>query len=225
MNDPKALANALRNYSAKFDLVGPSVDDDIRRAVLRYGAEAVKAAVKRQTKSKVGRKPEQDWPDLMETIFADAKIWLAGADPFEGRSNYAIAKDFADRKPGQSATSTHQRIERKLKQKPYDRRWRILAFAEYISREGYPHAAHLRALEELAKAGAGASAETWSLALEAARATLDDYEQKTGQRPPAELSMKQIEEVVRNAFTPVSNTKPGGLFALSLHAHDKGLEK
>ena len=50
--------NALAGLSPdgpKFDLVGPTVDDDIRRIIARYGTEAVKQAVKRVTKPKRGR--------------------------------------------------------------------------------------------------------------------------------------------------------------------------
>lgn len=112
--------NALAGLSPdgpKFDLVGPTVDDDIRRIIARYGTEAVKQAVKRVTKPKRGRKPEKDWPELREVIESDARDWLAGGDPFSSRSNYSIAKDFADKNPGHSHPATMKRIERKLVQK------------------------------------------------------------------------------------------------------------
>lgn len=43
-----AVANALANQRVglpAMDLVGPTVDDDIRRAIGRYGSDAVKQAV------------------------------------------------------------------------------------------------------------------------------------------------------------------------------------
>ena len=143
-----ALTGLLAN-GPKFDLVGPTVDDDIRRIVTRYGAEAVKEAVKRETKAKRGRKPERDWPELREVIEADARDWLAGGDPFSSRSNYSIAKDFADRSPGHSHPATMKRIERKLVK---SRVWMTLVVAKNISREGYPYAEHIRALDALSDA-------------------------------------------------------------------------
>src|SRR3546814_15104128 len=53
--------NALAAFAMpKMDLIGPTVDDDTRRAIARYGADAVKVAVKNATKAKRGRKKEPD---------------------------------------------------------------------------------------------------------------------------------------------------------------------
>src|SRR3546814_19179799 len=73
----------------KMDLIGPTVADDIRRAIARCGADAVKVAVKNATKAKRGRKKEADWPELRELMEADASEGLAGKDPFDPRSRSA----------------------------------------------------------------------------------------------------------------------------------------
>ena len=188
-----ALAGLMAE-GPKFDLVGPTVDDDVRRIIMRYGAENVKAAVKRQTKAKRGRKPEKDWPEVRDVIEADAREWLAGGDPFSARSIYSIAKSFADRNPGHSHPATMKRIERKLVQK---RVWMTLVVAENISREGYPHGAHVRAIEALAETD---SHPVWKMQLDRVRSDLADYEAKIGEAPPAHLSMNEVEGAARNAL-------------------------
>lgn len=197
----------------KFDLVGPTVDDDIRRAITRYGADAVKEAIKRQAKPKRGRKPEKDWLELREVIEADARAWLAGGDPLSSRSNYSIAKDFADKNPGHSHPATMKRIERKLVQK---RAWMTFVTAENFSRAGYPHAVYIRALEELSKVD---SHPVWASILDGARSKIADYEAKMGEPPPAELSMDEVESAGRNALLTLSGMvtpkKPRGLFGLT----------
>ncbi len=48
------------------DAVGSNVDDEIRRAIRAYGADAVKQSVKSLTKAKKGRKPVKDWIELRD---------------------------------------------------------------------------------------------------------------------------------------------------------------
>lgn len=214
-NDDSGIAALLAN-PPKWDLVGPTAEDDIQRAITRYGADAVKAAVRSLTRPKRGRKPERDWPELREVIETDARDWLAGGDPFSDRTNYSIARDFADKSPGHSAVSTHKRIERKLAKKPYDRRWFVLVAAENLSRDGVPHAQHIRALEALAQLSHDAGGEVWQTSLKWARLAISDYEAKIGTPPPAELSMKAVKDAARNAL--LSLTKPtsrGGMFGLA----------
>lgn len=182
-------------------LVGPTALDDIQRAIWRYGAEAVKKAVKEATKAKLGRKREPDMVELSDVINADALDWLAGKDPFTARSNYAIAKDFAERNPGHSAISTHKRIERKLSRGPYDRRWFTLVTAENLSRDKYPYTAHLRALEALTQLPETTRAKTWELSLNLAQATIADYVTRKGQLPDAAMSFKDVEGAVRNSLS------------------------
>lgn len=204
--------NSLGQLSAngpKWELVGPTVDDDIRRAITRYGKDAVKEAVKRQTTSKRGRKPEKDWPELRELIEADARDWLEGGDPFATRSNYSMAKDFADRNPGHSYPATMQRIERKLAK---SRAWMTFVTAMNFSREGYPHAAHVRALEALSGAN---SHPVWADLLDRARSELADYEARNGEPPPAHLTMKDIKDAAINALNaPLKPNGLGGLLGL-----------
>lgn len=188
----------------KMDLVGPTANDDIRRAITRYGADAVKAAVKEATKAKRGRPLERDWYELRDVIQADAREWLAGGDPFSVRSNYAIAKEFSERNPGHSVISTHQRVERKLSRGPRGRRWWTLVNAEVLSRDDYPYAAHLKALEALAALPDGRTAETWQWNLDRARSTIADFEAREGKSPEPSMSFRKIEERVRK----------GGLAAL-----------
>lgn len=191
-----APVNALLAYAPKMDLVGPTVNDDIRRAVQRYGADAVKAAVKEATKSKIGRPREPDWRELKEVIEQDALDWLNGGDPFSARSNYSIAKAFAERRPGHSIVSTHKRIERKLSRGPYDRRWFVFVTAENMSRDGFPYAMHLRAIEAVASLP---GMDPWQSMLERARSTVADFEAREGGPPEPSMSFAQIEEAVRVA--------------------------
>lgn len=204
--------NALTGLPAagpKLELVGPTVDDDIRRAITRYGKDAVKEAVKRQTTSKRGRKPEKDWPELRELIEVDARDWLLGGDPFATRSNYSIAKDFADRNPGHSYPATMQRIERKLAKR---RAWMTFVTAMNFSREDYPHASHIRALAAVANAD---SHPIWAELLESAKSELADYEARNGEPPPAHLSMKDIKDAAITALnSPLKPNTLGGLLGL-----------
>ena len=210
--------NALADFTLpQMDLVGPTVDDDIRRAIQRYGADAVRAAIKNATKAKRGRPLEGDWRELRDVIHADALEWLAGGDPIADRSNYAIANKFAERNPGHSVVSTQKRVLRKLSRKPYDRHWFILITAETLSRDGFPYAAHLRALEALAMLPDSKTAELWQSMLEIARSTVADYEAREGAPPHPSMSFGQIEEAVRNSSV-VAMLRParrGGIFGLA----------
>jgi hypothetical protein len=197
---------------AKFDLVGPTVDDDVRRVIARYGAEAVKHAVREVTRPKRGRRAERDWPELQEIIEADARDWLDGGDPLATRSNYSIAKSYAERNPGHSSISTHKRIERKLAKRPFDRRWFMLHSAEDQSRHG-PYLLHLRALEALAELTEESGGSAWNAtALTTANSIIAEYEAKLGEPPPPELSLKDVEEAAQK--TLLSRSKPTGLGAL-----------
>ena len=179
---------------ATYDLVGPTVDDDIRRIVSRYGAAVVREAIKRHTKAKPGRPAEPDWPELRDVIEADARDWLQGGDPFSSRSNYSIAKNFADKNfgRGQSYSADMKRIERKLVKR---RRLTTLLVAENLSRDGYPHAAHIRTLEALRTI---ATHPVWASTLDRAKMYVADYEAKWGEPPAPHLSMKEVEEKARS---------------------------
>ena len=218
------VRNALADYAGpKLDLVGPTVDDDIQRAIVRYGEEAVKAAVKNATKPKRGRKAEPDWPELRAVFHADALVFLSGGDPFKTRSIYSIAKDFAERNPGQSPISTHKRIERKLTKGPYERRWWTLVTAESISRTGFPFAVYLRALEALSELPPESKPELWAYSLDRAKTAIADYEEREGNPPPANMSFRAVEfHNSRRSLEALAKPKTGGLFGLSKPATSLG---
>lgn len=191
------ISAAPGGLGVKFDLVGPSARDDIRRAVNRYGREAVLEAVKAVTKSRRGRPKINDWIEIGHIIEADARLWLTGKDPFAARTNYAVAKDYADKNPGQSAVSTHQRIERKLAKKPYGRAWYTLVTAEGLSRSEYSWRQHIRALEALIELDPKG---LWAEFLRIIRAEIADYEIKIGSPPLDSLSISEVQDVARKAF-------------------------
>lgn len=199
----------------RMEIVGPTVHDDIRRAIWRYGEDAVKLAVKEATKAKRGRKREPDLLHLQEVIEADARDWLAGNDPFAARSNYSIAKELSERNPGHSMVSTHQRIERKLSKGPRDRHWLTLVSAVRQSRDAGPYAAHLRALEALTALPNPSELQVWQRLLESARSIISDFQAREGTPPPSDLTFGQVEATARkhnSLLNYVLETKPTGLF-------------
>ena len=204
----------------KMGLIGPDVDDDIRRAITRYGADAVRKAARRLTTRKRGRPLGNDWAFLRDVLTEDAKDWLAGGDPFNTRSNYSIAKDFAERNPGHNSPSTVRRIQRKLTEKPYDRIFRTLIYAENISEENYPHGDHIRALVELIKIN---DHSAWKLALKNVKSEIADYEAVVGELPPEHFSIKQVTNAAHNAHLelvrPPKNTLRG-LFSSYVEAQE-----
>lgn len=195
----------------KYDLVGPTVEDDVRRAINRYGANAVQEAVKKLAKPKRGRPKINDWREMIHVFEADALAWLSGSDPISARKNYSIAKEFAEKYPGQSAVSTHQRIERKLAKKPYDRTWYMLVTAEQMSRESYSWKHHIRALEGLTEAD---SHPVWTDILHRAESDVADYEAKKGEPPADALTMKEVEDGARNAMMSLSKVASGDFSGL-----------
>jgi len=213
-----AVTNALLGSSqnlSKMDFVGPTADDDIRRAINRYGADAVKAAIKRQTKAKIGRPKLNDWKELAPIIEEHADLWLKGEDPFAAYSNYSIAKNYAAANPGQSAIATHKRIERKLKASRHGRKWFTLVLAFERSKDAYPHPTHIRALEELCELDPQFPA--WSWHLDQIQGSIADYERLHGEPPPAHLTATQVEEgskVVNALLDYGKSPRPGGLFGL-----------
>lgn len=192
-------AIALGLALPKLDMVGPTVDDDIRRAIQRYGKEEVTRAVKAATRKKIGRKKEPDWSELRDIIESDARDWLAGKDPFSERSNYSIAKEFAERNPGQSVISTHKRIERKLSRGPHNRVWWTLVSAENQSRDRYPYLHHIRALRALADLPDDWSRDIFGFSLQKALQILSDYEAREGSAPPDAMTFAEVEAAVKAA--------------------------
>ncbi len=212
-----AVLNALLNPAPSLpamDFVGPTADDDIRRAINRHGADAVKAAVKRQTKAKIGRPKVNDWRELHPFIEEDALTWLEGGDPFATRSNYSIAKAIADDNPGHSHSATMKRIQRKLGGR-LGRKWFTLVNAWMKSEEKYPYTAHLRTLRMLCSLDPQGM---WQQYLEKAEGSIADYTAKHGQ-PTDNLTMATIEAGAKeplNALLAMNRLQPrrGGMFGL-----------
>lgn len=201
-------------------MVGPTAADDIRRAIARYGVDAVKRALKDATKAKPGRKLEPDLLKLAPVFKTDARRWLEGGDPFSERSNYSIAKEFAEEHPGQSVVSTHQRIERKLA-KDGKRLRTTLITAENISRDEFPYTAHLRALEALAALPSRGWLDLYPTMLDRARAKVADYEAREGKPPEPAMTMKQIEDAVERRAKEALRT-PASLFGKILREAVEG---
>ena len=233
--DAEPAVNALTGFARPvWDLVGPTVKDDISRAIVRYGADAVKAAVKEATKAKRGRKAEPDYKKLAPIFKEDAASWLEGNDPFSERTNYAIAKQFAEKYPGHDVYSTRKRIEGKLSKGPHDRRWWTYATAMGMSRTGYPYEAHLKALEAMANLPAETGPDIWRTSLNEARSAIADYEAREGKLPPAEMNIEAIKTYnsgaslnalisppVRGLFgKPVPKTAKGGILARTIEGED-----
>lgn len=187
---PKNAANQV------LDLVGPEVDDDVRRLIGRYGPEAVKAAVGRQTRRKPGMKLKGDWLVLDRFLKSDAKRWLEGGDPFKEQTDFSIAKWFAEnhRDRNVELESTLRRIKRKLSK---DRRYYTLVEAFWLSRDDCSHQMHLKALNELCSASR--SNKSWRAAFVAAEGILSDYRAKFGD-PPANMTMRELEAAAAEAL-------------------------
>ncbi|MCJ8158547.1 hypothetical protein [Sphingomonas sp. LaA6.9] len=185
----------------KMEFVGPTVEDDVRRLIVRYGIDAVRDAVKKQAKKKRGRPEEKDIRELRPFLEQDARAWLEGRDPFAERSNYAIAQQFANERPGHSYAGTMTRIQKKLAQK---RKFYVFAIAEALARDEYPYKQHLRALEAVATES---DHEIWTLVIDRANGTLASYTRKHGE-PDDSITMKQIEEGARNALSFPNVSKP-----------------
>lgn len=202
--DSNSLSKLLAAPSGS-ELVGPTLEDDIRRVINRYGAAAVREAVAKLTKPRRGRPKISDMRELQPVMQKDAREWLEGGDPFSTRTNYAIAKEYADSRPGHSAVSTCQRIERKLGKKPFDRRWYMLVTAMEITRAEYPYALHIRALEELA--AVENSHPVWRDMLSSALLDIADFGSKLGKPPRNEMTMAEVQSGARNS--PVASAPSG----------------
>lgn len=207
----------MGNFTALMELARPTVDDDVTRLVRAHGFEAVKEALDKQApRKKRGPPKEPVWPELHRLFIAeDARTWLEGGDPFVERTNYAIAKGYADLHPGHSHPATMKKIERRLKEQPYGRPWQTLVSAMEQSRDAYPYASHIRTLEALAELDCH---PVWEMVMESKKRDLDNYTAEHGE-PPDSLTMKEIEAGARTPLenflgTPLLPPPPGGMFGL-----------
>lgn len=208
------MPSPLSDLAKKLVLSGPTVDDDVRRLIYRYGQDAVTEAVKRLTARKRGRKKVPDMLELRPFIEEDARVWLNGGDPFAARSNYALAKLIADAGPNVYHSATMQRIERKLGQKPYSREWFTFVAAMQISEIEYPYRRHIDAIKALLAIDPG---ETWTLVLENTLRKVADFESANG-TPPDEITMQEIGERLppMSAFTVFPSPAPMGLLGRAI---------
>ena len=189
----KATVNALATIetNSEFGLVGPTAEDDIQRAINRYGADAVKEAVAKLTKKKRGRTSKMDWRKIRHLLEEDAESWLSGGDPFSERSNYSIEKYYADNFPGQSHPSTMKMVHRHLKK---SRVWITLATAEGLSRDRFSYKRHIQALQALGEAWDWSDYVMDKFALE----EVQRYETIYGSAPEEAMTMEDVKEAVRN---------------------------
>ena len=197
------------------EISGPSIDDDIRRLIGRYGADKIREAIKRQTAGKRGRIPSGDWTQLRDVLREDARQWLEGENPFETRSNRSIAREFAEKRPGQSEKSTYRRLMGKLSKR---RRYYTLVEAAWLSRDEYPHAENLRVVSELV--AIGILRDQWQAFKRLHEASLADYGTKFG-KPPASMTMQEILTEAARPITPSSHPSPGNVLQVLLGVRQK----
>lgn len=189
---------------------GQTLESELALLVARYGADAVREAAKKATKKKRGRPAEKDWPLLKPWIEKDVADWLDGNDPFELRSNYSIAKEFALAHPGHSQFATKDRIERKLGEK---RRWMMFATAHSRTETGYPFELHLKAVRGLV---AEDTHPVWSKVLEQALGTIAHFRERFGEPDPA-LSIQSLQEQLRKPYpNALAAYAPSGIFGRAL---------
>lgn len=148
MTDTNKLAQAILDYRSKMDFVGPTVDDDIRRAISRYGADAVKASVRKQTAKKAGRKKLPVWPELMPIIESDARRWLETESLKGRRTNNSIAREISNREREHNRDTVHRRIMGRLSE---ERDQRTAIQAMIISKNEGPVVRHVAALKWLSQ--------------------------------------------------------------------------
>ena len=192
MNQP---VNALAAF------MNPSLDDQLSRLVAKHGADAVREATKRATAKKRGRKPEKDWLGLKPWVEQDADDWLHGRDPMAIRSNYAVAKAFAEENPGHNRYATKERIERKLRER---RRWFMLVIAMERAEAGFPLETYIRALRDLERCAAG---QGWAMMLEQALGKVARYREQFGE-PSPEKSFDTIDSELRDASNTILGSTP-----------------
>ena len=173
--------------SKGFDLVGPTADDDMRRLIRRYGEDAARTALKRQTARRLGRPHEKDWQLIADIVRQDALAWLNGCDPFKARTSASIARDLAHRHQGQSYDSTVKRIKHKLAR---SRRYVTFSEAAMLAHRDFPYPDYMRAVEALI--ANGKHLDLWEMQRARALDSVAEFTIKYGAPSPA-ASMKQIE--------------------------------
>ena len=191
MSDASDVTPSFKACVGALQIVGPTAQDDLQRAIARYGADEVKKALRALTKRRAGRKRINDLEELRPIFERDARAWLKGGDPFTGQSNYAIARDQAVGLEGHPRAAAIDRVERKLGADPFGREWFTFVVALQISYSEFSYSHHLAALAALAEIDPD---WTWSAQLQDAAQLIVQYEVRTGAPPPNSHTMKQIED-------------------------------
>jgi hypothetical protein len=186
-----ALLDILASQRAKMQPIGPTVDDDIKRAIERYGRESVQEAIKRLAKRRRGRPPINDWDVLEKYAREDAEDWLAGHDPFLKRKNYQIQVEISGNAPGHSYDATKERIRRRLTDPNYSREDRMYMFATIIGRNRYSYLRYLEALAWVRDNVAPEQEITEFLDF----VTVRNLKEKTGKDPDPSLTMLEVEKI------------------------------
>jgi hypothetical protein len=179
------------------DLIGPTVDDDIRRAIHRYGPAAVKASIARLARKKPGPHKDEDWRILDEQFLKeDASHWLDGGNPFQRGADHSAAKWFEEHHPDENVQpgSVKKRIYRKLKK---HRRYYVLVNAYWMSEAIGSYQRHLDTLRALSNASK--TNAVWHSVLYNAESVLRDYKIKLRRAPPSEMTMREVEDAAGKA--------------------------
>jgi hypothetical protein len=204
MAEPNALTKhlAFDGIPAQFR----SLDDQISQLVRQYGADAVREATKRHARKRAGRKQEKDFVLLADWFKQDAVDWLDDRDPFEQRSNYAMAMHVAEQVPPHKRASTHRRLMRKLASR---RRSIFLVTAWEIAGRSRPFGDYFRACNALVELDvAFASSVQWMA--DNVRGKIERYKEQFGEIDPT-LTIPDIDEALKPKPLPSLDRSIAGL--------------
>ena len=189
-----AEQNALAGLGAFSNYLNwqATLDEELDRLVQVHGADAVRAATKKATAKRKGRKPEQDWLALKDWIELDAQDWLDGHDPFTLRTNYFLAKQVAQTVPGHNAPATHRRVMAKLARR---RKWLVLARAWRHAAKSRPPLDYFRTVAALIELDLK-FADSLQMISDRHRGQIVRYKERFGELDPT-LTLEQIEEALK----------------------------
>lgn len=203
----KRQPNALAAYA----FPQTTVDEELRNLINRFGADVVRETSVRLTKKKRGRKQERDWQVIgPKFIRQDATDWLDGRDPFELRSNYSIAVEFAKENPGHNPQATHRRIMGKLAKK---RRMFFMLSAIEICRHERPYLDYFRAFAAFPFSSAIAIGQSLQLEHNRYVGAVQNYREKIGE-PDSSLTLFDIEMALQQSLLANAALPKGGLLGL-----------
>lgn len=194
MSNPSDVPPGLKAYTGALTMVGPTVEDDLQRAIARYGVDEVKKALKALTRQRAGRKKITDHEELRPIFERDARIWLEGGNPFAEQSDYAIARDKALLLTGHRRAAAIDRVERKLGAECFGREWFTFVAALQISYSEFSYTHYLESLAALAEIDPD---WIWSVRLQDAAQLVTRYEASIGARLPDSHTMKQVDDETR----------------------------